>query len=77
MSASPQETLPELLERAGFPGPHLVYVDSTGVRNNMIVLTSDGRASKWEQDITDRERALIRTLLHLAQDRLDSTNPHD
>jgi hypothetical protein len=66
------------LQEAGITGPHIVFVDSTSPVADCIVLTREiGREGEWAARLTDRERALIRATLHLAQDRLDAANPHD
>lgn len=68
----------QMLVEAGIIGPQIVYVDSTGTHADLVVLTREIATNQtWSIPFTDRERVLIRALLHLAQDRLDSTNPHD
>lgn len=66
------------LGKPGIAGPQIVFVDSTSLVADFVVLTYEvGREGEWATRLTDRERALIRALLHLAQDRLDAGNPHD
>jgi hypothetical protein len=59
-------------------GPHIAYLDNATQEPKIILLTGEpGEHRDWWNHINDRERVLIRALLHLAQDRLDSVNPHD